>query len=86
MPRQKSKQGFYRPGDYYVTCDASGFKVRRSDCKRTWDNRLVHRDYYEPRQPQDFVRGRTDKIAVDEARPEPDDQFLDTNEVGVEDL
>lgn len=84
--QQKSRQGFYRPGDYYLICDYSGFKIRRSDARMTWDGMLVHRDYWEPRQPQDFVRGRADKIAVENPRPEGEDTFLDTNAVSVDDL
>ena len=83
---QKSRQGYYKPGDYYLKCDYSGFKIRRSDARKTWDGHLVHKDFWESRQPQDFVRGRADKIAVDEPRPEGDDQFLSTNEVQPEDL
>lgn len=78
----------YSPGDYYIKCDRSGFKVRRSEAKRTWDNLIVRDDMWEARQPQDFVRGHADEIAVEEARSgwETNDTFLTTNEVTADDL
>lgn len=82
----KSQQGFYKPGDHYIQCDLSGFKVRRSDARMMWDGKLVHKDFWEQRQPQDFVRGRADKIAVDQPRPEGDNEFIGTNDVQPEDL
>lgn len=76
----------YKPGDHWVYCDRSGRKVRRSECKMTWDGLLVHKDYWEPRQPQDLVRGKADKIAVDNPRSEPDENYLTTNEVTADSL
>ena len=67
---------FYRPGDYNVICDYSGFKCKRSQCKMTWDGFLVRKDFWEPRQPQDFVRGKRDRQSVPIPRPEPDDNFI----------
>jgi hypothetical protein len=38
---------------------------------------VVCPDDWEPRQPQDFVRGRHDKIAADEPRRPDRDIFID---------
>lgn len=78
----------YKPGDWNIICDYSGFKIRRSEARRTWDGYLVRKDFWEPRQPQDFVRGRRDKISVTpgETRGESTDDFLTANEVTVDDL
>lgn len=78
----------YKPGDWYIICDYSGFKIRRSEARRTWDGYLVRKDFWEPRQPQDFVRGRRDKISVPpgETRGESTDNFLEVNEVTIDDL
>lgn len=86
MPRQKSKQGFYRPGDYYIMCQMSGFKIRASDARKMWDGRMVHKDFWELRHPQDFVRGVKDRIAPPEPRAEPGNDFLSTNAVSEDDL
>ena len=44
------------------------------------------KECYEPRQPQDFVRGVKDEQAVPEPRPDPPDYFLEDNEVTADDL
>ena len=76
----------YIPGDHNVICDWSGFKLKRSEVKMTWDGLMVRDKDWEPRHPQDFVRGKRDKQRVPLARTEADDTFLSTNEVTVDDL
>ena len=78
----------YKPGDFNIICDYSGFKIRRSEARMTWDGYLVRADFWEPRQPQDFVRGLRDKISVapGQTRGESTNDFLTDNEVQVEDL
>ena len=72
---------FYKPGDFYRICDLSGRKVRASETVKQWNGLIVHRDWAEPRNPQDFVRGVADRQAVPDPRPEATDQFVGTNEV-----
>jgi hypothetical protein len=60
----------YRRGDNLLICDRSGFVIRRSEAKKTWDGLWVHKDFWEPRHPQDFVRGKQEKIKADVVRPE----------------
>jgi hypothetical protein len=78
----------YVPGDWYVICDYSGFKIKRSEARMTWDGYLVKACFWEPRQPQDFVRGTRDKISVTpgQTRGESTDDFLTDNEVTVDSL
>ena len=78
----------YKSGDHYCICDYSGFKIKRSEARMTWDGYLVRSDFWEPRQPQDFVRGRRDKISVapGQTRGESTDDFLTDNEVTAGDL
>lgn len=71
----------YRPGDYYVICDVCGFKMRASETSKRWDGLKVCKKDWEPRHPQDFVRGKKDRQAVPNARPEQSDVFLDPNDV-----
>lgn len=73
-------------GDYYVTCDRCNFKLRRSQAKKTWDGLIVCPFDFEERHPQDFKRGRVDKVYVDDPNPEPSDSFVATNEVQPSDL
>jgi hypothetical protein len=76
----------YKPGDYWMICDASGFKMRRSEAKKTWDGRWVRKDFWEPRHPQDFVKGKKDKQSVTPSRSDRPDVFVANNEVQPEDL
>lgn len=62
--------GTYRPGDNRAVCDECGLVYLRSEMLIRWDKALVCRKDWEPRHPQDFVRGKADKIAVKNARPD----------------
>lgn len=67
----------YRPGDFYRICERTGFKVYASETRKEWTGRFVRRESYERRQPQDFVRGLTDRQVVVDPRPEPSvDNFV----------
>ena len=76
----------YIPGDHNVICDFSGFKIKRSQARKMWDGSMVRWDFWESRHPQDFVRSKTDRQRVEDARPEGSDTFLSSNEVTPEDL
>lgn len=68
----------YRPGDHWFVDDLDGREYRVSDGRKTWDGKIVHKSHWEPRQPQDFVRGLSDDIvAKGLVRPEPIDRFTD---------
>jgi hypothetical protein len=60
----------YIPGDHWMICDECGLRYRRSQVLERWDGFLVCKKDWEPRHPQEFVRGRVDKIAVKNPRPE----------------
>lgn len=68
----------YRPGDHYKICDVCGFKVRASETKKRWDGLITCLPDWEPKHPQEAVRGRVDKQAVKDPRPEPEDVFVTT--------
>lgn len=59
----------YRPGSWYMVDDRSGFPERAEKMKREWDNLMVDERRWEPRQPQDYVRGVRDDQTVPVARP-----------------
>ena len=61
---------YYKPGDWNVICDRCGIKTKASLCRLTWDNLFVCRGRcWEPRHPQDFVRGKEDRQQVPISRP-----------------
>ena len=68
-------KGKYIPGDYWIICERSGQKAKRSDCRTEWTGRIVRKDLWELKQPQLDIRGRRDDIAVDDPRPRQTDVF-----------
>jgi hypothetical protein len=61
----------YIAGDFWRICEECGFKTRSSETFKRWDGLWVCEADFEPRHPQDFVKGLKDRIAVPEPRPDP---------------
>lgn len=59
----------YRAGSFYRTSDRTGFPQRAEDTRKQWDNLIVEDRVWEPRQPQDLVKGVPDIQAVQDPRP-----------------
>lgn len=71
-----SEQRYVR-GDPWAICDICGLKFRMSQTRKTWDGlRVCVPDWY-PKHPQLMVRGRRDRQAVSDARPESTEIFID---------
>lgn len=70
----------YKPrwdnGDWLTICDECGRKFKASQLRQRWDGLMVCDRDWEPRQPQDFVRGVADKMAPPWSRSEQSDQFI----------
>ena len=66
----------YDKGEWATICDVCGRKFRNQDLRQRWDGLKVCKEDYEPRQPQDFVRGVADYQAPVWTRPEASDQFV----------
>lgn len=66
----------YKSGDWLAICDSCGVKYKASELKKRWDGLMVCPKDFEPRQPQDFVRARSDQQAVRWSRPEAADVFI----------
>lgn len=69
---------YYKPGDWNAICDRCGFQYKASQLKKTWDGLMVCSKDWEPRQPQDFVKGVKDNQAVPWSRDEAPDSFTAT--------
>jgi hypothetical protein len=54
--------------------DWSGFKVNLKDLRKQWDGHLTVNP--DKRNPQDFLRGIKDNMALPYSRPEPPDTFV----------
>lgn len=71
-----AKEWNYISGDEWYICDLCGGKFRKSQIKLRWDNLFVCENDWELRHPQDFVKARTDKVALEKPRPRPADVFV----------
>lgn len=66
----------YVGGDYYQIDDLSGRKVRASKTRRMWYGTMRAPPSWEPRQPQDLVRGVRDDQTVAVPRPRSPNVFV----------
>lgn len=64
------------PGSWRVVCDVCGLQFPSTSMQTRWDGLIVDRACYEPRHPQDFVRGVPDLMAAPYVRNEPSPTFL----------
>lgn len=71
-------------GTYNAICDVCGFEYKAKDMRMRWDGAFVCSSDYEPRHPQDFLRGRVDRQSVPIARP--DSENFEQTPVTVDDL
>jgi len=71
---------YYRSGTYNGICDRCGSKFKFSDLKLEWDGLYVctANGCWEARQPQDYVKGVRDNMAVPVSRPDQPAIYLDT--------
>lgn len=71
-------------GTYNALCDVCGFEYKAKDMRVRWDGAFVCSKDFEPRHPQDFLRGRVDRQSVPIARP--DSENFEQTPVTVDDL
>lgn len=71
----------YIPGDHNIIDERTGRKIKRSEARKEWTNRIVGKASFEQRHPQDFLRSIPDHQAVEDARTESSDLYLSTNQV-----
>ena len=77
---------YFAPGDYNVICDRTGFKVKASECEMEWNGLFVRKLSWEPRHPQDFIKGKVDDQTVAVSRSVGDDVFTVGNGPDADDL
>jgi len=65
--------------DQELICDRTGFKIPISEgLMEEWNGRMVRKESFEPRHPQDFVRGVSEN-QEGSPRPEQGDRFIGTD-------
>lgn len=57
----KGKADYLALGDYNAICDRCGSKFKASQLKKTWEGFYTCSTCWEPRHPQEFVRGTQDQ-------------------------
>lgn len=83
---KKTENPGYRSGENWCICDVCGLAYRQSAMRSRWDGAVVCSADWEPRHPQDFVRGREDDISVKgHLRPEPPDREIVVNYINQQD-
>jgi hypothetical protein len=70
------KYNTYVNGDWNAICDDCGWEYKASELKSRWDGLRVCYRCWEPRHPQDFVRGVADIQAPQWTRSEPSDTYV----------
>jgi hypothetical protein len=76
---------YYSHGNYNVICDLCGQKHKSTEVRMQWNNLLACNTCFEPRNPQDFVKGIRDDQRVPIARPDSNPKFI-TTQISPEDL
>lgn len=79
----------FEKGQWNVLCDRCGFKYKARQLRKEWNGLRVcsgagTNDCWEPRHPQDKVRGKVDRQAPPWVRPEGAD--VDATPPDAEDL
>lgn len=60
----------YIPGDYWMICQRTGGRFRRSEMRKEWTGLWVHKSVLNIRNQQDFVRSVRDNPSVTPAFPD----------------
>lgn len=81
----------FKQGVAAAICDRCGFKFRRDQLRTEWTGYEVcsgpgTNNCWEPRHPQDLVRGVADHQAIRNPRPDPEPVYLSENEVTADSL
>jgi len=58
------QRDYFKLGDWNACCDQCGLKRKASELRMQWDGLMTCHLCWEPRQPQDFVRGVPDPSGV----------------------
>lgn len=77
---------YYKAGDWNVICDRTGFKMKRSECRKEWNGLLVRKQSWFRRHPQDIPPHVPKTSIPRDPRVQGEFKFVTTNQVTVDDL
>ncbi|MBR7969103.1 hypothetical protein [Burkholderia cenocepacia] len=69
---------FWKRGQWKAICDVCGQAYHSNQLKERWDGLMCCPQDWNPRQPQDFVRGVIDRQYVPWSRPDVQPPFVPT--------
>lgn len=72
---------YYKHHDHNAICDVCGCKFKASEMLLRWDGARVCKEDWEPRTPQDFMRGIKEDMKLDFSRPEATDVFREVGDI-----
>lgn len=72
----KGRSDYYAPGDWNACCDRCCAKFKASKLRKDWQGFMLCEWCWEPRHPQDFVRGRADPAPLPWVRECSHDTFV----------
>ena len=81
--RIKKRKPLYKDGDYLIESDLTGRICYASETRKMWNGLICHRDEYEERNPQDFIKAIPEREPFKEVRPRKTGTYV---EVSADDL
>ena len=72
----KGRADYLALGDWNAVCFQCGRKRKAGELWKYWEGYYVCPQHWEPRQPQDFVRGVPDNQVPPWVQPMPEDSFV----------
>ena len=60
---------YLKLGDWNAICDLCGFKYKASELRKRWDGFMVCQKDWEPRPPQEYIKGIKEDFSVPFSRP-----------------
>ncbi len=63
---------YFAAGQWNAICDRCGFKKKSGQLRKEWTGLRVCSECWEPRNLQDFVRGKRDDQSIPWSRPDED--------------
>lgn len=70
---------YYKKGEWNYTCPVCQQVYKSGNIRRRWDGLMVCKTDWEPRHPQDMIRGIPDHTGVPEVSPDPSGGSVDTS-------
>lgn len=80
----------YKHGAWNAVCDRCGMEYKSTQLRLEWNGLRTccgpsTNGCWEPRHPQEFVRGKKDKQTPEWTRPEAEDVFITPGPINVDD-